>query len=100
MWIMPEDYKLHPNYPNPFNPETNIRFEIPASPANSKVKLIVYNNLGMEVRTLINGIAVPGIHTVTWDGRNNYGGQMASGVYFLRLQTGTFHQTQKMLLVR
>jgi hypothetical protein len=98
--MIPEDYKLHPNYPNPFNPETNIRFEIPASPANSKVKLIVYNNLGMEVRTLINGIAVPGIHTVTWDGRNNYGGQMASGVYFLRLQAGTFHQAQKMLLVR
>jgi hypothetical protein len=98
--LIPQEYRLQPNYPNPFNPETNIRFEIPANPANSKVKLVIYNNLGMEVRTLLNGTVEPGVHTVQWDGRNNYGEQMASGVYFLRLQAGTFNQTQKMLLIR
>jgi len=98
--LIPEEYALHPNFPNPFNPETSIRFEIPANPANSKVKLVIYNNLGMEVRTLVNGTVEPGIHTVKWDGRNNAGEQIASGVYFLHIQAGTFNRTQKMLLVR
>jgi len=98
--LIPEEYALHPNFPNPFNPETNIRFEIPANPANSKVKLVIYNNLGMEVRTLVNGTVEPGIHTVKWDGRNNAGEQIASGLYFLHIQAGTFNRTQKMLLVR
>jgi len=95
-----ERYVLHPNYPNPFNPETNIRFEISANAINSNVKLTVYNNLGMEIRTLINGSVEPGIHSLTWDGRNDSGKQMASGVYFLRLETGAFNQTRKMLLAR
>jgi len=95
-----ERYVFHPNYPNPFNPETNIRFEIPANAMNSSVKLTVYNNLGMEIRTLINGSVEPGIHSLTWDGRNDYGEKMASGVYFLRLESGTFNQTRKMLLAR
>jgi len=98
--LIPEEYALHPNFPNPFNPETSIRFEIPANPASSKVKLVIYNNLGMEVRTLVNGTVEPGIHTVKWDGRNNAGEQIASGVYFLHIQAGTFNRTQKMLLVR
>jgi hypothetical protein len=86
--LIPEEYVLHPNYPNPFNPETNIRFEIPPNPANNKVTLRIYNNLGVEVRTLVNGIAEPGTHTIKWDGRNNHGEQSPSGVYFLRLQAG------------
>jgi len=98
--LIPEEYALHPNFPNPFNPETSIRFEIPANPASSKVKLVIYNNLGMEVRTLVNGTVEPGIHTVKWDGRNNAGEQIASGLYFLHIQAGTFNRTQKMLLVR
>jgi len=98
--VVADRYVLHPNYPNPFNPETNIRFEIPANAINSSVKLTVYNNLGMEVRTLINGSVEPGIHSLAWDGRNDSGKLMASGVYFLRLETGTFNQTRKMLLAR
>ena len=99
--LIPEAYALRPNYPNPFNPETTIRFEVPADPAsNGKIALAIYNNLGMVVRTLVSGSVQPGIHTVKWDGRNDRGDQMASGVYFLRLQAGSFVQTQKMLLVR
>lgn len=98
--VVAERYFLHPNYPNPFNPETNIRFEVPVNAISSKVKLTVYNNLGMAVRTLINGSVEPGIHSLTWDGRNNYGELMASGVYFLRIEAGTFSQTRKMLLTR
>jgi len=99
--LIPEAYALRPNYPNPFNPETTIRFEVPADPAsNGKIALAIYNNLGMVVRTLVSGSVQPGIHAVKWDGRNDRGDQMASGVYFLRLQAGSFVQTQKMLLVR
>jgi hypothetical protein len=98
--VTADRFVLYPNYPNPFNPETNIRFEVPASSAGSTVKLMVYNNLGMEVRTLVNGSVEPGIHSLKWDGRNNSGELMASGVYFLRIQAGTFNQTRKMLLTR
>lgn len=99
--LIPEAYALRPNYPNPFNPETTIRFEVPADPAsNGKIALTIYNNLGMAVRSLVSGSVQPGIHTVKWDGRNDRGDQMASGIYFLRLQAGSFVQTQKMLLVR
>ncbi len=99
--LIPEAYALRPNYPNPFNPETTIRFEVPADPAsNGKIALAIYNNLGMAVRSLVSGSVQPGIHTVKWDGRNDRGDQMASGIYFLRLQAGSFVQTQKMLLVR
>ncbi len=99
--LIPEAYALRPNYPNPFNPETTIRFEVPADPAsNGKIALTIYNNLGMVVRILVSGSVQPGIHTVKWDGRNDRGDQMASGVYFLRLQAGSFVQTQKMLLIR
>lgn len=98
--VTADRFVLYPNFPNPFNPETNIRFEVPANSAGSTVKLMVYNNLGMEVRTLVNGSVEPGIHSLKWDGRNNSGELMASGPYFLRFETGNTAQIQKMLLVR
>lgn len=66
------------NYPNPFNPETKIRFELP-EPA--QVSLIIYNLLGEEVRTLVNTDLEANFHTIRWDGKNDSGEEVPSGVY-------------------
>jgi len=91
----PTDFFLSQNYPNPFNPDTKIVYSIPESATSSKVELKVYNILGMEVRTLVNTIKEPGNYTVLISSEN-----MASGVYFYRLQVGSFTQTKKMIVLR
>ncbi|RMF07586.1 MAG: T9SS C-terminal target domain-containing protein [Candidatus Neomarinimicrobiota bacterium] len=93
----PLTYALHPNYPNPFNPETRIRFDLGG---NEQVKLIIYNVLGYQVRTLINDQYGPGMHVVNWDGRDNEGNPVSSGVYIYRLKAGSFMAERKMLLIR
>ncbi|NOZ74334.1 MAG: T9SS type A sorting domain-containing protein, partial [FCB group bacterium] len=93
----PMVYALHPNYPNPFNPETRIRFDLGGS---EKVKLVIYNVLGYQVRTLVDEKYGPGMHVVNWDGRNNEGNPVSSGVYIYRLRAGSFSDQRKMLLVR
>ncbi|MGD9486968.1 MAG: T9SS type A sorting domain-containing protein [Calditrichaceae bacterium] len=85
-------YNLMQNYPNPFNPATAIRFELSAA---GTVSLKVYDLLGKEVRTLVNGWIASGAHEVLFDGSN-----LASGVYFYRLETKDYSQMRKMLLVR
>lgn len=98
---IPGEYALRPNFPNPFNPSTRIQFEIPAGMQDGgRVRLIVYNSLGMAVKTLFAGITNPGIHVMEWDGTNDYGQQMTSGIYFVRLQAGRFNQTRKMILLK
>lgn len=94
---VPERFALSPNYPNPFNPSTTIRFELPrAVPVN----LTVYNLLGQRVRTLLDAEKAPGVYTAVWDGRDEFGKSVSTGVYFYRLQAGDFVQTRKMLLVK
>ena len=93
----PRDFSLAQNVPNPFNPTTTIRFELPKA---ADVTLKVFNLLGQEVRTLINGRQEAGFHTVVWDGRNTSGRAVASGVYFYHLQAGTFSKAKKMLLLK
>jgi hypothetical protein len=96
--ITPDDYKLEQNYPNPFNPTTNIRFVLPV---NKQISLKVYNSIGQEVRTLIdNENFSQGSHTVLWDGLDNNGVPVASGVYIYQLFYGNFSQSKKMTLVR
>ncbi|MEQ9308154.1 MAG: cellulase family glycosylhydrolase [Balneolaceae bacterium] len=85
-------FKLDQNYPNPFNPSTNIRFELPVTGVTS---LKVFDAIGREVATLIDGIKTQGIHTQKFDA---FG--LSSGVYFYVLKSGDFTQTQKMLLVK
>ncbi len=89
---IPKDYKLNQNFPNPFNPSTNIRFGLPKS---SFVKLTVYNILGKEVATLVNTRLNPGTFEIHWDASN-----YASGVYFYKLESEGFTQTKRMLLVK
>ncbi len=94
---IPQSVILYPNYPNPFNPSTTIRYELRQA---SKVTLKIYNLLGQEVRTLINAQKSSGIHSVVWDGKNNQGQRVTSGVYFYRLEAGDFVKTRKMVLVK
>ena len=86
------NFNLAQNYPNPFNPETVIRYSIPKA---EKVSIVVYNLLGEKVARLIDERIQAGVHTVSWDASN-----MASGIYFYRLQAGDFVQTRKMVLLK
>ncbi len=85
------------NYPNPFNPSTDISFSLPKS---GQVKLVVYNILGAEVATLVDEVRSAGVHRVTWNGVNSSGQQVASGIYLYRLTAGDFAATKKMLLLK
>jgi len=90
-------YRLEQNYPNPFNPETTIRYQLAKA---GQVDLVIYNMLGQKVRTLINGVKTVGNHLQVWDGKNDRGLIAPTGIYFYRLQAGTFTEVKKMLLVR
>jgi len=95
-------FHLYPNYPNPFNPETTIRFDIPIK---SQVSLRIYNVLGQEVRTLVNEKKRPGTYSVTWNGRDKFRRAVSSGVYFVLLEAKPDRnirvvRVNKMLLIR
>jgi len=95
--LLPERCYLAANYPNPFNPRTTITYGLPA-PAH--VRLTVYNILGQEVATLIDGPRSAGHHQEDWNGCDNRNQPVSSGVYLYRLETGQFSQTRKMMLVK
>jgi Secretion system C-terminal sorting domain len=98
--IVPKKFSLEQNYPNPFNPVTKIKFAIPLSRGVSDgrsalAKLIIYDFLGRQVATLVNGKLAPGTYEVEWDGTN-----YPSGVYFYKFVTSEFTETRKMVLVK
>lgn len=90
-------FKLYPNYPNPFNPETKIQYEVHY---HSHVRLTIYNVLGKEVVKLINQNMMPGIHEVQWNEKNSEGNPVPSGVYFDQLQLGDYTRTRKMAFIQ
>ena len=94
---LPTEYALGQNFPNPFNPTTTIQYDLPQA---GWVVLKIYDALGREVRTLVRGDNPAGRHTVLWNGSNDEGVNLSSGMYIYRLTAGTFEQTRKMLLVR
>lgn len=94
---VPGSYSLAQNYPNPFNPETEIHFQLPES---GHVTMKIFNTLGQEIRTLADEEYQAGHHSLQWDGKDNRGKLVASGVYFYKLQAGEFDQIRKMNLVR
>ncbi len=96
----PDEFSLVQNYPNPFNPTTVIRFSIPQSRINQPVRLEIFNALGQKVRTLVDGPKTSGVHSVEWDGKNDIGRKVASGLYMYRLRSGEFIQNRKMLLLK
>jgi hypothetical protein len=94
---IPNSFVLHPNYPNPFNPETQIRFEIPYA---GNVDLSIYNLLGMKVRTLYAGQKSAGVFVYKWDGKNDNNQSVSGGVYIYKLQSGQQMQMRKMILLK
>jgi len=93
----PKAHALGQNYPNPFNPTTRIAFSLSEA---AFVNLRVYDVKGREVRALASGAFAAGEHAATWDGKDNFGKSVASGIYFYRLQAGEFKQVKKMVLLR
>jgi len=95
----PEEIKLHQNYPNPFNPETRIDFEIPKT---EKVKLVIYNTLGKEVKTLLNDELQAGKYSTTWNGKDDMNNKVSSGIYFYQLTFGNNTQsiTKKLIFLK
>jgi hypothetical protein len=94
---LPRTYALYQNSPNPFNPTTEIRY---ALPEKAYVSLKIYNPMGQEVITLVDGEKEAGWHTVSWSGTDNRNRQVASGIYFYRLQTDDFSATKKMVFLK
>jgi subtilisin family serine protease len=95
--FVPTRYALHPNRPNPFNPVTTIAYDLPR---DARVRLVIYDVRGAEVRALVDARRPAGRHLATWDGRDAGGNPAASGVYFYRLVAGDFAQTNKMVLLK
>ena len=101
--VVPTKFSLGHNYPNPFNPITQIPYQLPCK---SKVEICIYNLLGQKVRTLVDEVQKAGYHKVIWDGRDKFGREVASGVYLCRMEAApkpegrSFVRTIKMLLLR
>jgi hypothetical protein len=94
---IPQEMVLIGNYPNPFNPETVIRYGLSD---RAQVVLQIFNNLGQSVRTLVNETQSAGYKAVRWDGKNNFGEPLPSGVYIYRLAAGNYVESKKMLFVK
>ena len=90
-------FSLSQNAPNPFNPETIISYALPQS---EQVKLVIYNVLGQEIRTLVNAFKLAGRYRVMWNSRDDFGRSVSSGVYFYQITAGEFTNTRKMLILK
>ncbi|MFC1544568.1 T9SS type A sorting domain-containing protein [Gemmatimonadota bacterium] len=97
--LLPKAFALSQNYPNPFNPSTTIAYEIPEGD-NVQVQLKVYNMRGQLVRTLVDESRSEGSYQIQWDGSDNYGRRVSSGVYFYRIKAGEFSKTRKMVILK
>ena len=95
--LVPESFSLYQNHPNPFNPETRIVYDMHEA---GDVRLVIYNVLGQEVRTLFNGRKSIGRHETVWDGNDQNGRSMMSGVYFYALKSAGFKAVKKMVLMK
>ena len=94
---IPTEFALHENYPNPFNPSTQIRFDLPEM---ANVNLVIYNMLGQKIKSFNMQSAPAGYHAVTWNATNALGAQVSAGVYLYQLQTEGFIKTKKMILLK
>lgn len=93
----PRKFALLPAYPNPFNPETTIRYELAS---RTHVSLRVYDVSGAVVRTLVDNVKAAGSYSLTWNGRDDHGSPVSSGVYFYRITAGSFQDVRKMTLLK
>lgn len=97
---LPETFVLEQNFPNPFNPETLIRYQIPNVGEAIAIELKIYNVLGSEIRTLVQKNQGAGIYQALWDGRDAHGRHVAAGTYIYQLKAGDFSEARKMLILR
>jgi hypothetical protein len=95
--VTPVGAQLIGNYPNPFNPETSIRYSIDQ---NGPVSLKIYNTRGQLVRTLVNETKASGLHTVVWNGMDEQGSAVSSGIYYYKMYAGKYSSTRKMILMK
>jgi hypothetical protein len=94
---IPDKFDLHQNFPNPFNPETEIRFGLPE---DAHVRVVLFDLLGREVRTLVDKDTEAGYHSIVWDGRDNSGQTVASGVYLYQMSAGNYRAAKKLMIMR
>jgi len=94
---LPSEFILNQNYPNPFNPGTNIEYQLPEA---AYVSIEVFNILGQKVKTLVSEQKEAGYHQARWDGESDSGRDVPSGVYFYRMNAGSFSQTMKMVMLK
>jgi hypothetical protein len=95
--LMPTTYELYQNLPNPFNPQTLIKYDLPEA---ADVKLDVFNILGQKIATLVNTYQAAGPKSVVWDGTDAGGAKVASGVYFYKINAGSYSATKKMMFIK
>jgi hypothetical protein len=95
--ILPSRFELLQSYPNPFNNQTMIKYSLFK---RTEVSLVIYNVLGQKVRTLVNNERQSGDVSVTWDGKDESGKDLSSGIYFYQLRAGQFTQTKRMVLLK
>ena len=95
--LLPEVYALHQNFPNPFNPITTLRYDLPE---NSLVNITIYDLLGREIRTLVSTTQDAGFKSVIWDATNDYGKPVSAGIYLYKIQAGEYISTKKMVLLK
>ncbi len=99
--VLPQEFRLAQNYPNPFNASTTIKYEVKDSgSATATVTLKVYNVLGQQVKSMVEEDQAPGFYSINWDGTNDKGEKVSTGVYFYRLQAGDFVQSRKMTFLK
>lgn len=95
--LVPTNFTVFQNYPNPFNPTTIISYSLPQA---VPVKVIVYDILGREVKTLVNATQKAGVQQIVWNGDNNFGRKVASGIYMYRVTAGQQSQVKKMIMLK
>jgi hypothetical protein len=95
--VLPKDFVVYPAFPNPFNPVTTLRYDLPE---NGYVKIIIYDMLGREVKTLINQTQDAGYRSVIWDATNDYDKPVSAGIYLYQIQAGEYMEVRKMVLVK
>ncbi len=94
---IPNEFKLHSAYPNPFNPSTTIQFDIPE---DSFVSLNVFDMMGRKIKTLLNDKISAGRRSITWDGTNNLNQVVSAGTYFYMISTSNYKSTKKLILLK
>ena len=94
---MPTVFMLHQNFPNPFNPITTLRYDLPS---DALVTLSIYDMLGKEITQLVKGLQEAGFKSIPWDATDSMGRPVSAGVYLYQIQAGDFVQTKKMVLLK